>query len=394
MRSIPLNNLMGGAVLGADAKRAFAWSRPDAWVWDMESGELLQTFTHPDFHGGLRGGAANPEAARFLTWNTNNTIGEEVELTSDTGSVWVWDAAQGEPLHTLHHDGWVNSAVFSADGSRVLSASEDNTARLWDTETGKLLHAFPHEGDAGGAVFAPGEARVLTWGGGSPAFRVEHDAVHLWDATSGKLVQTFPQPGATGAKFNADGTHVLSWGGDKASLWDINSDRPLATFSQRTDGVRFMSFQVDVPWIVVGDECDAALAATLRMVWRNVEHASHVSFRAPGARQKVLAESLTRACALFDFGGSAELHSSRLDGPVSILGPAGHRGAVFDSDESRLLTWGPGLQVWNLALRDERPIEQQLLDHEFRTATRLDETGRVRVLSVDEWRELNRQPWD
>jgi WD40 repeat protein len=33
------------------------------------------------------------------------------------------------------HEDWVNSASFSPDGTRVVTASEDNTARLWDVST-------------------------------------------------------------------------------------------------------------------------------------------------------------------------------------------------------------------------------------------------------------------
>jgi WD40 repeat protein len=40
-----------------------------------------------------------------------------------------------EPYYrlSLGHQGAVNSAVFSPDGTRILTASDDNTAKLWPT---------------------------------------------------------------------------------------------------------------------------------------------------------------------------------------------------------------------------------------------------------------------
>jgi WD40 repeat protein len=44
----------------------------------------------------------------------------------------VWDAQSGELLAVLAgHEGSVESAAFSTDGTRVVTASEDGTARVW-----------------------------------------------------------------------------------------------------------------------------------------------------------------------------------------------------------------------------------------------------------------------
>src|SRR5262249_13316349 len=63
----------------------------------------------------------------------------------------------------LRHEGRVWQAVFSPDGTRVLTASEDNTARLWDTVSGQLLATLSgHTGPVRQAVFSPDGTRVLT----------------------------------------------------------------------------------------------------------------------------------------------------------------------------------------------------------------------------------------
>jgi WD40 repeat protein len=62
----------------------------------------------------------SPDGARIITASNDRTTR-------------VWDAATGKEIAVLRgHEGSVRSAVFSPDGAGVVTASEDRTARLWD----------------------------------------------------------------------------------------------------------------------------------------------------------------------------------------------------------------------------------------------------------------------
>jgi WD40 repeat protein len=61
------------------------------------------------------------------------------------------------------HYGAVRRAAFSADGARVVTASEDRTARVWDWVTGQAIAVLTgHGGAVSSAAFSPDGARVVT----------------------------------------------------------------------------------------------------------------------------------------------------------------------------------------------------------------------------------------
>ena len=74
----------------------------------------------------------------------------------------------------------METARFSGDGKRVVTASEDNTGRVWDAATGDpLTPALRHRGwgQVRYAAFSPDSKQVIT---------SSRDMAWVWDAQTGK----------------------------------------------------------------------------------------------------------------------------------------------------------------------------------------------------------------
>jgi len=80
----------------------------------------------------------------------------------------------------------VNSACFSPDGARIVTASWDRTARLWDVTTGQQIAALRgHDFGVRSACFSPDGARIVTASSDYTA--------RLWDATAGQELAQLAQ---------------------------------------------------------------------------------------------------------------------------------------------------------------------------------------------------------
>lgn len=133
--------------------------------------------TSPEFkHSGLIESVAfSPDTARVLT--------------GSGGKAQLWDAITGEKLFAVPGAGSLNSAKFSPDGRRLVTASEDNTAQVWDALTGKPEGGpLPHRSWVYHAAFSPESRHVVP---------DSYDkSAQIWDAATGRAVRLpFLQPG-------------------------------------------------------------------------------------------------------------------------------------------------------------------------------------------------------
>jgi WD domain, G-beta repeat len=147
----------------------------------------------------------------------------------------------------MKHDGTVYSAQFSADGQRVVTASNDKTARVWDAATGKAIsEPMKHDGAVSSAQFSADGQRVVTASTDKTA--------RVWDAATGKAISEPMKHdgGVYSAQFSADGQRVVTASNDRtARVWDIptitrkDSDDDanlLADLAEATGGFALQAF--------------------------------------------------------------------------------------------------------------------------------------------------------
>jgi len=156
--------------------------------------------------------------------------GRRILTTSEDRTAKVWDASTWELLVTLkEHEGAVNSGAFSPDGLRVVTAGEDKMARVWDAATGELLATTgQHDNEIEICVFSQDGERILT-----EAF----DSVRVWNATSGQCLFTIPGS-CDGAGYTPDGQRIMACSPDidVTRLYDSDTGELLAELCDAAGG--------------------------------------------------------------------------------------------------------------------------------------------------------------
>lgn len=198
-------------------------------LWDIATGKAVFMLETPE-------GRVPPPDFRPICPASFSPDGKWI-LTG-CGSAKLWGAATGQPQRTLEgHDGRVNWAEFSADGSRIITAAADHTARIWNAETGETIHVLRGpktlQREMELSRFGPDGTRAVTvsssgGGGNDPLGR-------LWDAVTGKEIATLGSPHGMGefaplAKFSPDGRTLVTadhWNTGDLQTWNAATGKPL-----------------------------------------------------------------------------------------------------------------------------------------------------------------------
>ena len=104
-----------------------------------------------------------------------------------TGPHASGSAARGRRVALLQGGAPLNSAAFSADGTRIVTAGGDGAVRIWNAQRGRVLLVLRgHSGAVWSAAFSPDGALVVSAG--------DDRTARIWDSRTGRRVRVPPRP--------------------------------------------------------------------------------------------------------------------------------------------------------------------------------------------------------
>jgi WD40 repeat protein len=221
---------LNGAEFSADGKFLITASDDGtARLWEVNAGKEMIVLAGHD--GGLSGAAFSPDGRRVVTaalaYTPMDPTGRR-EFPYEPPTVRLWEAETGRWITFLFgHRSDINSAAFSPDGQRLVTASDDRTARIWDAETHlQIAELVGHEGALASARFSPDGRHVVTASWDKTA--------RIWDAQTRREITRLrghARP-LTGAAFSPDGRRVVTASWDNtARIWDVGSAQQIAVLT-------------------------------------------------------------------------------------------------------------------------------------------------------------------
>lgn len=208
----------GRELLRLDAIGEPVFSPDDRWlitsrasgsvtIWDAADGREIRTLSAPG-HRGMRL-AIHPNGSRLA-------------CGTETGRVLLWNLASDQPPTVFDgHNQLVTAVAFSPDGS-VLGSCDRRGKVIFRNLDGSEINSWTVNRALQRLVFAP-DGRHVALAGGGPL-------VSIWDFRTGAETQKFH--GHTswvwGAAWTRDGTRLITGGADETvRIWDVESGQEL-----------------------------------------------------------------------------------------------------------------------------------------------------------------------
>lgn len=228
-----------GVSLSADASRVLIEGRP----------EFSAEHTVVDLY-------SLPEGRKLASWQGHTSLGQHgpvyhsldsvrrrALIIDPEGAVLMVGIDRGELLGRLPTTG-ARSAVFSPDGTRVLTANESGQIEHWDPASGRRLQAF----DAlprlpSRAFFSPSGHRLLVTNARGMIKLHDPRSGQLLDALGGHITHL------AWATFSRDGSRLATIARDGAKVWNLATSELLVSAECNCNQASAMDLSPDGRWL-------------------------------------------------------------------------------------------------------------------------------------------------
>ena len=271
--------------------------------------------------------------------------GSRIVTASDDGTVRIWDARSHATIRTLHPSASrVLSAAYDPDGTRIVTAGSRGSVEIWNADTGEKVEELQgHRGTVWSAAWSADGDRIVTAG---------HDGTaRVWNARSGDEVAVFTghRGNVYDASFSPNGKRVVSASHDgSARVWDAETGREIRVLSVRdepgvgnTVEVNGADFSPDGRYVVTASDDGVG------RVWST--RTGRVKLLLPGSDQMYTAQfshdgqhvvtANLEAARVWDVATAEELGKGRGFLVVTLRGDTGNFvSAAFTPDDRQVVT--------------------------------------------------------
>ncbi|MEO7735103.1 MAG: protein kinase [Kofleriaceae bacterium] len=143
-------------------------------------------------------------------------------VTTDDTSALVWDAATGTKLLTLSHGDKVYQALYTADQTKLVTASADGTVRIWDARTGAPIRSLvqpPNRHSSYRIVAVSRDDKLVA------SIDEMQSIARVWHLETGELVAELSNEAAGNSSlaFSPDARWLATTGGNEVQLFDTHT---------------------------------------------------------------------------------------------------------------------------------------------------------------------------
>jgi WD40 repeat protein len=208
-----------------------------AIVWDVESGNPVQTVEFPD--------------DKNAVYSVDISADNKYLVTADWGGlVVIWDIATGKSLRAIspHERMGCYQVKILPNNVYFISAGLDRKLKLIEIDTGEEIRNFiGHTNLVNSISLAPSGDKFIT--------SSLDGTIRIWDIASGlqlRKISAHP-PGAYSAAFDPSGKYIISGGDDfMVKLWDASTGEPVSEFAGHHGGVGGVNITKDLQYIISG----------------------------------------------------------------------------------------------------------------------------------------------